>query len=162
MAKILESAEMFFQSYEPKVSNRFIMYIDGLPAYLIKTVNRPSVNLGVIKLDHINIYRKLKGKAEWNDITLSLYDPVTPSAAQAVMEWIRLSHESISGRDGYGDFYKKDVSIQVLGPVGDVVEEWTLKGAFVQSAEFGQMDWSAADPVMINVVLSMDYCILQY
>jgi len=162
MAQLIESNEIFFTAFEPKVSNRFIMYIDGVPAFLIKGVKRPSINLNTIKLDHINIYRKLKGKAEWEDVSLTLYDPVSPSGAQTVMEWIRLSHESVSGRDGYGDFYKKDVSIQVLGPVGDVVEEWTLKGAFVSAAEFGELNWETGDPIMINVTLSMDYCILQF
>ena len=114
MAQLIESSEIFFTAFEPKVANRFIMYIDGVPSFLIKGVKRPSINMNVVKMDHINIYRKLKGKSEWEDVTVTLYDPVTPSGAQTVMEWIRLSHESVSGRDGYGDFYKKDVSIQVL------------------------------------------------
>jgi hypothetical protein len=47
------------------------------------------------------------------------------------MEWVRLSHESVTGRDGYSDFYKKDIRFNALGPVGDVVEEWICKGAYV-------------------------------
>ena len=78
-------------------------------------------------LDHINLQRYYKGKSIWQDVVIELYDPVVPSAAQAVMEWFRLSHESVTGRDGYIDFYKKDVTINVLGPVGDKVEEWVLK-----------------------------------
>ena len=162
MAQLIESSEIFFTAFEPKVANRFIMYIDGVPSFLIKGVKRPSINMNVVKMDHINIYRKLKGKSEWEDVTVTLYDPVTPSGAQTVMEWIRLSHESVSGRDGYGDFYKKDVSIQVLGPVGDVVEEWTLKGAFISQADFGELKWDDQEPLNITITLSMDYCILQF
>ena len=55
------------------------------------------------------------------------------------MEWVRQSHESITGRDGYAAFYKKDINFKMLGPVGDVVELWTLKGAFITSANFGDM-----------------------
>ena len=36
-------------------------------------------------------------------------------------------------RDGYSDFYKKDITFNVLGPVGDKVEEWTLKGSYIQN-----------------------------
>jgi hypothetical protein len=113
-------------------------------------------------LDHINVKRKIKGKSDWSDLTITLYDPIVPSGAQAVMEWIRTSHESITGRDGYADFYKKDISIYALGPVGDKVEEWKLIGAFISAAEFGDMDWSSNDPVNITVTLSMDYCVLEY
>jgi hypothetical protein len=62
---------------------------------------------------------------------MTLFDPITPSGAQAVMEWVRLHHESVTGRDGYSDFYKKDLTIDVLGPVGDIVSEWVIKGAFI-------------------------------
>jgi hypothetical protein len=91
-----------------------------------------------------------------------LYDPVVPSAAQAVMEWVRLHHESVTGRAGYSDFYKKDVTFNMLGPVGDKVEEWTLKGAYIGEANFGEMDWSTQDPMMISLTLKYDYAILQF
>ena len=131
MAEVIANEEMFFTAFEPKTQNRFIMYMDGVPAYLIKSVTRPSLNIDPVTLDHINIKRKIRGgKAEWQDITMTLYDPVVPSASQATMEWIRLSHESVTGRNGYADFYKKDLTINLLGPVGDKVEEWTVKGAF--------------------------------
>jgi hypothetical protein len=164
MADLLDPNEIFFTAYEPKVQNRFIMYIDGIPTYLIKAAARPSIVNGTIKLDHINTYRKLKGKSEWQDIQITLYDPIVPSAAQACMEWVRLAHESVTGRNGYADFYKKDVTINVLGPVGDKVEEWQLKGAFPSTVDFNGsgLDWSANEALLINVTLTYDYCILQF
>ena len=139
---ILDTNEMMFTAFEPKLQNRFVMFIDGIPAFLVKKVGRPNVQFNEVTLDHINVKRKIKGKADWQNITAELYDPVTPSGAQAVMEWVRLSHESVTGRDGYSDFYKKNIHIRTLGPVGDVVEEWILKGAYCASANFGPMDWS--------------------
>ena len=59
---------------------------------------------------------------------------IVPSGAYRVMEWVRLHHESVTGRDGYSDFYKKEIKFNLLGPVGDKVEEWILKGDFIQSA----------------------------
>ena len=138
------------------------MNIDGIDAYLIKKIDRPNVTFQEITLDHINVKRKIKGKANWENITCELYDPVTPSGAQSVMEWIRLSHESVTGRDGYSDFYKKDIRIKTLGPVGDIVEEWILKGAYCQTANFGPMDWSSSEPVSITMTIVMDYAILNY
>ena len=159
---ILETNEMMFTAFEPKLQNRFLMEIEGIPAYLIKSLNRPQVTFNNIVLDHINVKRKIKGKANWDSISCDLYDPVTPSGAQAVMEWIRLSHESVTGRDGYSDFYKKNIHIRSLGPVGDVVEEWILKGAYCASANFGPMDWSSDTPAQITMTIEMDYAILNY
>tara|TARA_B100000287_G_scaffold239106_1_gene224872 strand:- start:1752 stop:2237 length:486 start_codon:yes stop_codon:yes gene_type:complete len=159
---IIETSHMMFTAFEPKLQNRFLMDIEGVPAYLIKKISRPSVSFNEVVLDHINVKRKLKGKANWENITCDLYDPVTPSGAQAVMEWIRLSHESVTGRDGYSDFYKKNINIRTLGPVGDVVEEWILKGAFVSNANFGDMDWTSDTPANISITINMDYAILNY
>jgi hypothetical protein len=164
MAEILEYGQIFFQNFEPKMKNRFVMeFTDtGIQAYMVKTANRPTIQFEKVTLDHINVKRQLKGKGEWQDLEVTLYDPIVPSAAQAVMEWVRLSHESITGRDGYADFYKKNVTIKMLGPVGDVVEEWTLMGAFISQANFGDLDWSSNDPSMVTLTLSYDYAILEY
>ena len=159
---IRDTNDMMFTAFEPKLQNRFLMKIDGIPAYLIKKISRPSISFTEVVLDHINVKRKIKGKANWENISCDLYDPVTPSGAQVVMEWIRLSHESVTGRDGYSDFYKKDIHIQTLGPVGDVVEEWILKGAYCQAANFGDMDWSSDTPANIAITIVMDYAILNY
>jgi hypothetical protein len=163
MPEILGFDKMFYKNFEPKLANRFIMEINGIESYIIKTVQRPTVTSEVVELDHINIKRKIKGKTNWDDIEITLYDPITPSGAQQVMDWVRLSHESITGRDGYAAFYKKRIKFYALGPVGDKVEEWTLEGAFIISANFGEMDWSnSTDPVSITLTLAYDYAILEY
>ena len=162
MATLIDANQAMFTPFEPKLKNRFVMSVDGIPAYLIKTTARPSITFDEVELNHLNVKRFVKGKATWEPVEMTLYDPVVPSAAQAVMEWVRLGHESVTGRDGYSDFYKKDVLIKVLGPVGDVVEQWTLKGAFITSANFNDLDFSSSDPAEISVTLRYDYAILEF
>ena len=162
MAEILEFDKMFYTNFEPKMKNRYVMEIDNIPSYLVKAANRPTIQFETITLDHINVKRKLKGKGEWQDITITLYDPIVPSGAQAVMEWVRLSHESITGRDGYADFYKKDIDIYMLGPVGDKIEQWKIKGAFIQQANFGDLAFDSNEPATIELTLSYDYAILEF
>ena len=162
MADFIDPNEIFFTPFEPKLSNRFIMEIDGIPAYLVKTTGRPNITLNEVALDHINVKRYVKGKAEWQQLTVTLYDPIVPSGAQSVMEWVRLHHESVTGRDGYSDFYKKDITFNVLGPVGDKVEEWTLKGAFITEANFNELDFASSEVADIALTLQYDYAILQF
>ncbi len=159
---VIDQNEIFGVAFEPKVKARFIMYVEGIPAFMIHAGSRPTIAFEDITLDHINIKRKIKGKGEWQDITITLYDPIVPSAAQAVMEWVRLSHESVTGREGYSDFYKKDITINALGPVGDKVEEWTLKGAYIKQAQFGDWSWSESAVIDVQLTLRYDYAILQY
>ena len=162
MAELLTPQEIMFTPFEPKMKNRFIMQISGIDAYMVKGMKRPSIESDLVELEHMNVTRYVKGKMKWTPIDLTLYDPVVPSAAQQVMEWIRLSHESVTGRDGYTDFYKKDVTFQMLGPVGDVVEEWELKGAFIQNADFGEVDFGTAEPAEITLTMPYDFAILKF
>jgi hypothetical protein len=160
---ILDANEIFFTAFEPKQANRFIMYMDGVPSYLIKGVNAVTLSQGEVILNHINVYRKVKGKTTWGDIQMTLFDPITPSGAQSVMEWVRLHHESVTGRDGYSDFYKKDLVIDVLGPVGDIVGEWIIKGAYIKEANFGDYSWDTENQaVNITMTVAMDYCVLNF
>ena len=162
MAELLEPQDIMFTPFEPKLKNRFIMQIDGINAYLIKSMNRPSIESDEVILEHMNVTRYVKGKSRWQPLEIMLYDPVVPSAAQQVMEWVRLHHESVTGRDGYSDFYKKNVTFNLLGPVVDVVEEWELKGAYIQSANFGDLAFDSSDPVEISLTLRYDYAILKF
>jgi hypothetical protein len=159
---VLDPNEIMFRAFEPKVQNRFIMYMEGIPSFMVKAVASPNFTDEEVKLDHINTYRKIRGKREWGNMTMTLYDPITPSGAQAVMEWARLSYESVTGRAGYSDFYKKDLTLNILGPVGDIVGEWIIKGAFLVSGNFGSFDWSTSDAVEVEIEVAMDYCVLNY
>ena len=159
MANLIDPTEMMFTAFEPKVKNRYVFYVDGIPSYLIRKAARPKIVNGDVTIKHINNERHVKGRSSWETISLELYDPIVPSGAQAVMEWVRLHHES----NGYADFYKKDCTINILGPVGDKVEEWTLKGAFITDADFGEITWEDdGTPMVVALTLRFDYAILQY
>ena len=162
MATLVQEQEMFFNSFEPKTSNRFILFMDGLPTYTVRKCSRPSISQEPKQLPHINLIRFMKGRSVWAPIEMELYDPIVPSGAQAVMEWVRLHHESVTGRDGYADFYKKDLILNMLGPVGDKVEEWSIKGAQITAAKFGEADWATDEPIAIGLTIQPDYCILNY
>lgn len=159
---MLNSDDLFFKDFEPQLSHRFYMYIDGIPSYIIKAATKPSLQINPITIDHVNMKRKVQGKGEWQDITVTLYSPINPSGSQAAIEWIRLGYEWATGRTGYSDFYKKDLTLNAIGPVGDIVEEWILKGAWVSSANWGQFDWATDDLVNIELTITYDFALLSF
>ena len=160
---VLDPNEIFFTAFEPKQKNRFILYVDGIPSYQIKGMGAVTLTQGTVALNHINVQRFVKGKSTWNPISMTLFDPITPSGAQATMEWVRLHHESVTGRDGYSDFYKKDLTFNVIGPVGDVVSEWVIKGAMITEASFGDYGWDTTDAATeITMTVQPDYCVLNF
>ena len=87
----------------------------------------------------INSKRYLAGRMTFGNMSLTLHDPIAPSGAQQVMEWVRTHYESVSGRAGYADFYKRDCQIKLLDPIGTVVELWDMKGAFITEANYNSL-----------------------
>ena len=58
MADLVSSNELFYTPYEPKLKNRFIMDIDGIPAYTIKTAQRPQITFEEVTLEHMKICKR--------------------------------------------------------------------------------------------------------
>jgi hypothetical protein len=164
MAETLSVADMLPNKFEPKRKNRFVLSIEGIDAFLVKTSGRPNWSIGMKEFKFINSYRRIAGgRGTWSSITVALHDPIAPSGAQQVMEWIRTHHESVSGRAGYADFYKRDIQIKILDPVGTVVELWDLKGAFLTGVDFNDLSYDDdGTPHDISLKIDFDNCILQF
>lgn len=162
MATTLGVEEMLPVKFQPLAKRHFIFAIEGIDAFLIKTASRPSITTDAIEIPWINSRRYIAGITKFGTINVTLYDAVAPSGAQQVMEWIRLTFESVSGRAGYADFYKRDVQIKMLDPIGTVVQLWDIKGAFITEANFNELSYEAGEPTEISLTLQYDQVVLQY
>jgi hypothetical protein len=161
---LVDGVDMFDKAYswEPKRQHQFVLVMNDIPSYLIKASGKPTITNTAVELDMINVKRYVAGKHAWDTITMTLYDAIVPSGAQAVMEWVRLHHESATGRDGYSSFYKKQIRLHQLSPLGEVVEEWILNGAFITSAGFGTYDWSSDAVQEIEITVQYDWAFLNF
>ena len=162
MADTLSVSEMLPNKFEPKRKFRWVFAIEGIDAFLMKTAARPTINTGEIEVPFLNSTRYLAGKTKFDAVRVTLHDPIAPSGAQQVMEWVRTHFESVSGRSGYADFYKRDCQLKLLDPVGTVVELWDMKGCFLTSAAFGDLDYGTEDPTEISLTIRFDNCVLQF
>ena len=162
MAETLPVTDMLPNKFEPKRKFRWVFAIEGIDAFLMKTANRPTVTIEEQEIPFMNSTRFIAGRAKFETISVTLHDPIAPSGAQQVMEWVRTHFESVSGRAGYADFYKRDCQLKLLDPVGTVVELWDLKGCFLTNAAFGDLDYGAQDPMEVSLTIRFDNAVLQY
>ena len=163
MAETLSVTDLLPNKFEPKRGYRWVLAIEGIDAFLVTSTKRPDAAIGATEIKFINSYRMVSnGKIKWSDISVDLHDPIAPSGAQQVMEWIRTHYESVSGRAGYADFYKRDIQLKMLDPVGTVVELWDIKGALITNATFGALSYDAEEVMKISLTLAVDNCVLQF
>jgi len=162
MAETLDVTSMLPNKFEPKRQNRWVLMIEGIDAYLMKTAARPSITTEEVEMPFINSRRYLAGTTKFNTMPVTLNDAIAPSGAQSVMEWLRACYEVVSGRAGYADFYKRDVQLKLLDPIGTVVELWDVKGVFPTEINFGELTYEDGTPVEISLTLRYDTAVLQY
>jgi hypothetical protein len=151
--------------YEPKKQNRFILRFPsslGINEWFVISSSRPKITIGEVEIPFLNTSTFVAGRFNWESIDVTFKDPIGPSAAQALMEWVRLHAESVTGRMGYAAGYKKDIELEMLDPTGVVVEKWILQGTFLTNVDFGSLDYSSEDIAEITVTLRPDRCILVY
>ena len=162
MAETLSVSSMLPNKFEPKRKFRWVFAIEGVDAFLVKSAARPTMSTTSQEIPFINSTRYIAGKTKFGTMSVALHDPIAPSGAQQVMEWVRTHFESVSGRAGYADFYKRDCQLKLLDPIGTVVELWDIKGAFLTEANFGDLSYDSEDPADISLTLQFDNCVLQY
>lgn len=151
--------------YEPKKKNRFILSFPnslGINSWYVESTKRPSIKIAEVPIPFLNTETYVAGKFNWEPIDVTFRDPIGPSASQALMEWVRLHAESVTGRMGYAAGYKKDITLELLDPTGVAVEKWLLIGTFLTSVDFDSLSYDDDKLVTVKATLRPDRCILVY
>jgi hypothetical protein len=151
--------------YEPKKNNRWLFRFPselGIQEWWLASASRPSITQNEVEIPFLNTSVYVLGRFTWEPITVTLRDAIGPSTAQAVMEWVRLHSESITGRQGYAAGYKKDIEVEMLDPGGVVIEKWVLQGTMATNVSFGDLAMDDDGVAEITVELRFDRAILLF
>lgn len=163
MADLLLNAPM---QYEPLRQNRFILRFPsdlGIQEWWVATSQRPKINITKEEIPFINTSTYVAGRYTWSALQITLRDPIGPSASQAVMEWVRLHAESVTGRMGYAAGYMRDLELEMLDPTGTVVSKWILKNCMLgDTTDFGSLAYNTSALAEITLSIQPQYCILCY
>jgi hypothetical protein len=151
--------------YEPLRKNRFLLRFPsdlGIQEWWVASASRPSISQNETEIPFLNTSNWVVGRYTWEQITVTLRDPIGPSASQAVMEWVRLHSESATGRQGYAIAYKRDLVLELLDPTGTAVSQWVLKSCMLANVSFGDLDYGDDGLADITLTIRPQYCILSF
>lgn len=152
-------------TYEPLRQNRFMFRFPsdlGIQEWTVESGARPHIQQTATEIQFLNTSTWVAGRYTWQELQITLRDPIGPSASQAVMEWVRLCSESVTGRQGYAAGYKRDIELELLDPTGVVVQKWILVGCWPSNVDFGSLNYQQDGLATITMALRPDYCILCY
>lgn len=159
-------SDLLIGEFTPKNQNRFMLsFADSdysLPAFLIKSISRPTITTNATEYKYGGKIVHFAGGVTYGEISMTLVDPIDISASAKVMEWIYSIHDPVTAINGYPKEYKKDLTINVLGPYGEMVDEWTIRGAFPTSVNFSDASSDSDEFHTIELTLTIDDVIWEY
>lgn len=152
--------------YEPKTNNRWLLRFPtdiGIQSWAVVSCDSPKMTLETKEMAFINTSTYVNTMYKWGSMSITLRDMIAPSQSQALMEWLRLCAESVTGRMGYAIGYAKTLELESLDPTGVAVEKWVLVNAIpTTETSFGTLDYNNSDVRTISFSIQPQYCIHLY
>ena len=109
-----------------------------------KTNNRFLVtflNIDIPPFVVFKVRRPRLCEGKWTPMSFEMWDPIEKSTTRALYDRPELI----------------DLTLSLLTPVGEITEEWRIKGK-ISEINWGVLDWSNGDPVEIQVMMDIVEC----
>ena len=150
------------------MSNLGGLGVDSAAVWWAKTVDTPSYNVTDVTHSFFDNEFKFPGRVQWQDVSMTLVDPISPNAVQLTNQIILNSGYSIKGAAEFGanptsitkagaNAAVGSVVIDIFSGTGDVVESWTMYNPFIISVKFSQLDYSNDDMRTIDLTWKYDW-----
>lgn len=165
------------QDLHPKRKFRWLLYFDGMPQFVAKSVTKPGFSIGSTPHQFLQHTFNFPGRVTWSDVTLTIVDPVQPDSAASLYAILLDSGyvkpdqiQSLADGEGYGTIAKdkmvsrlgNKVRIEQIGidSSNDVIESWTLFNPQITNVTFDTLDYTSDDLLNITIALKYDWASL--
>ena len=167
------------QGIQPKRQYKWILQFSelgsqtglmSLPQWIVKTASKPSFTIGDSSHSFINHTFHFPGKLTWSAVDVTMVDPISPNASEALMEAIRASGYAYpnenQGNESAGVSFSKEAAVGTLGEVkliqlgntmAERIEEWVLHNAWIKDVNFGSLSYDTEELTNISLTLRYDW-----
>ena len=162
---------------EPKRQYKFILNISGIPAYVIKAVDRPTVTVGEATHDFLIHKFNYPGKITWNEIAITMVDPIDPDMSRKLLAFVKnagyVYPGDFSPSPSDPNYYRKSlgkanmidqigqVTIDTLNSEGATLETWALNNVWVKQVTYQQASYGSEELVELGLQLKYDWAELE-
>jgi hypothetical protein len=163
-------------SVEPKRKFRWLLSFRGIPQWILKKVTKPAISITEAEHTFVNYKFYYPGRVEWNEITMTLADPVNPDASATMMKLLKDSgyvspHNFLTDERSLGNVLtiSKQRAVEAVGGAiyiqqidadGMALEEWKLYNPWIKSISFDELDYESEDINNLEVTFRYDWAAL--
>ena len=153
---------------DPKRAYRFIVTIGNMPdgaTWYAKKATKPTFKITESKHNYLNHTFYYPGRVEWNELDITLVDPVSPDAVANTLAMIQnAGYKPPSNFTQTTTISKADainalggVNIDVIQSDGSTVESWSLQGAWITDVGFTELSYESDDLVEVTLKFRYDW-----
>ncbi len=158
---------------DPKRGFRFKITFEGLNdgeiVWFAKKVGKPGFSITEVGHSYLNHKFYFPGRVEWEPISMTLVDPVSPGAVAQTNALVVSSGYQVPGSatdlqtisKGKSNASIGNIQIDQIDADGAVVESWSLKNVFVKSLKFGELAYESDELIEIELELRYDWAVCE-
>ena len=163
---------------DPKRQFRFYVEFSGIASpvggatlWYAKTVSKPSFTVDAVEHNYLNHVFKYPGKVTWQDMTVTLVDPVEPDMAATLSDILVQSGYS-PPTDATTDQMGTISKAKAAGALGTIIvtqidsngaelEKWTLWNSFISEVKYGDLAYGTDDLTEMSLTIKYDWARIQ-
>jgi hypothetical protein len=149
--------------FEPQRAFNWTLILPGvsdpeLVRLAVEKIQMPRVSNSVIRLRYMNTDRKVAGGASVDANAITVRDFVDKPVLKVLSDWRKQVHDmGASEIIGYASDYKKNATVQLVDPKGEVKRSYTLMGVWPSQLSFTDLDYNSdSSEVKISMTLQVD------
>lgn len=141
----------------PTLQFRYLVTWTKLPGVTLhaRSATQPQINNNPIKVDYNMTSFYVKGKTDWDPITLQCYQFEGITRLELSL-YLEKQHTSV-GIDGPYELGIGQMQIFILNPMSIPIGFWTLINPWIANYDFGQMDWGSEDVAQASLTIQYDH-----
>mgnify|MGYP003114388643 CR=1 FL=1 len=154
-------------SPQPKRAYRFVLRLSGIDQWVITKVNRPSLTVTETQHQYLNHTFYYPGRVEYNTITFTMVDPLTPNSTGYALALLANSGYTLPSTKTEQTISKQEAvkalntpQIVTINDKGDEIESFQLINAWVKNVDLGEFDYGSED--LVNIAVEMRYDFVKY
>ena len=161
------------QNTEPKRAFRYFFSLESnadpsskIETYAIKSVKKPSFSVSEVPHQYVAHTFYYPGRVTWNPVDVTFVDPVVPDQSSVITNMFigggySVPKEEVNSRTSFSKGkYVNSVGTPKITQIdadGNQIEQWTLHNTFITAIDYGQLDYSSEDLVVLSVTLRYDF-----
>lgn len=148
--------------FEPQRSYNWVLVLPGtsdpdLIRLSVERVSLPSIGTAVIHMRYMNEDIKVSGGASVDANSITVRDFVDRQTYATLNAWMEQVHDPATGAIGFASDYKKQGTLQLVDPKGNVMRQIIVKGVWPNKISATDLDYNSdSGLVKINLQLSVD------